>query len=144
MTHYPLEALATEIDKQWREKDGMNCTEICAIIRSTPLPDYYTRAAAMLETIRDEIGHGYGTGDIEHITSITVARLKDWDKSNGALGWKFKIGQKVRKKSGSWWKGRIVGIYSTTQTPRGYNVQFDDVENGPVQIYPQNALELDE
>lgn len=29
-----LEAAATAVDKAWREKGGINCTEVCAIIRS--------------------------------------------------------------------------------------------------------------
>ncbi|MFC3072404.1 hypothetical protein [Shinella pollutisoli] len=55
---------------------------------------------------------------------------------------KFKMGERVRKHSGSWWEGSVVGFYSTSQTPAGYCVQLDTVENGPVQIYPESALEL--
>ncbi|WP_430439041.1 hypothetical protein [Shinella sp.] len=55
---------------------------------------------------------------------------------------KFAIGDRVRKHSGSWWEGRVVGFYSTEQTPSGYCVQLDMVPNGPVQIYPEAALEL--
>jgi hypothetical protein len=56
-------------------------------------------------------------------------------------GWAFKFGQRVGKKTGSWWEGRVVGFYSTEQTPRGYCVQLEQI-NGPVQIYPESALEL--
>ncbi len=55
-------------------------------------------------------------------------------------GWEFADGDLVRKKSGSWWEGRVVGTYSTAQTPRGYAVQLDK-PFGPVQIYPESALE---
>lgn len=55
--------------------------------------------------------------------------------------WQFKTGDYVRKKSGSWWEGKVVGSYSTAQTPRGYCVQLEK-PNGPVQIYPESALEL--
>lgn len=55
-------------------------------------------------------------------------------------GWAFAEGDMVRKKSGSWWEGRIVGTYSTEQTPRGYAVQLDK-PFGPVQIYQESALE---
>ncbi|NTB01583.1 hypothetical protein [Agrobacterium tumefaciens] len=55
-------------------------------------------------------------------------------------GWAFAEGNLVRKKSGSWWEGRVVGTYSTEQTPRGYAVQLDK-PFGPVQIYPESALE---
>lgn len=54
----------------------------------------------------------------------------------------FHIKDRVRKKSGSWWEGTVVGTYSTEQTPEGYCVQLDHVPNGAVQIYPANALEL--
>lgn len=56
------------------------------------------------------------------------------------VGWAFAEGDLVRKKSGSWWEGRVVGTYSTKQTPRGYAVQLDK-PFGPVQIYPETALE---
>lgn len=53
---------------------------------------------------------------------------------------RFGFGALVGKHSGSWWEGRVVGFYSTAQTPVGYNVQLDMVPNGPVQIYPEAAL----
>ena len=56
------------------------------------------------------------------------------------LAGKFRMGDRVRKHSGSWWEGRIVGFYTTAQTPVGYCVQLDTVPNGPVQIYPEAAL----
>lgn len=55
-------------------------------------------------------------------------------------GSKFKLGDKVYKPYGSWWEGTVVGFYSTQQTPVGYCVQLD-MPNGPVQIYPEKALE---
>lgn len=52
-------------------------------------------------------------------------------------------GQKVRKKSGSYWEGEVVGHYSTKQTPRGVCVQLPTPEeNGPVQLYPESAFEI--
>ena len=53
----------------------------------------------------------------------------------------FKIGDSVRKKSGSSWEGRIVGTYSTELTPEGYAVE-SFAHKGSVQIYPVNALEV--
>jgi hypothetical protein len=54
---------------------------------------------------------------------------------------KFKLGDTVRKVSGSQWHGTIVGTYSTKLTPEGYAVEsFTEV--GSVQIYPAKALEL--
>ncbi len=57
------------------------------------------------------------------------------------IGFKWGVGTAVRKKSGSWWEGKIVGFYSTEQTPFGYCIQLDK-PFGPVQIYPETALEL--
>lgn len=56
-------------------------------------------------------------------------------------GWRFRFGDKVYKPKGSWWEGYVVGFYSTVQTPRGYAVQLE-ISNGPVQIYPEDALEF--
>lgn len=52
----------------------------------------------------------------------------------------FKIGDRVRKKSGSEWQGIIVGEYSTKLTPEGYAVE-SEYHAGSVQIYPVSALE---
>jgi hypothetical protein len=54
---------------------------------------------------------------------------------------KFKLGDLVKKVSGSQWHGVIVGTYSTELTPEGYAVE-SDTERGSVQIYPAKALEL--
>jgi hypothetical protein len=53
----------------------------------------------------------------------------------------MKLGDRVRKRSGSSWQGRIVGSYSTTLTPVGWCVESER-EPGSVQIYPEKALEL--
>lgn len=51
----------------------------------------------------------------------------------------FKLGDRVYKKSGSSWRGKVVGFYSTALTPVGYAVE-SDTESGSVQIYPEKAL----
>ena len=56
---------------------------------------------------------------------------------------KFKRGDRVRKKRGSEWRGRIVGVYSTELTPEGYCVE-SEAHKGSVQIYPATALEAAE
>ncbi|UVO20121.1 hypothetical protein KN217_07565 [Stutzerimonas stutzeri] len=53
---------------------------------------------------------------------------------------KFRLGDRVRKTSGSEWIGRIVGTYSTELTPEGYAVE-SEAHLGSVQIYPAKALE---
>lgn len=51
----------------------------------------------------------------------------------------FDIGARVEKKSGSSWRGIIVGSYSTDLTPIGWAVE-SETEKGSVQIYPEKAL----
>lgn len=51
------------------------------------------------------------------------------------------MGDRVRKKSGSYWQGSVVGWYSTKLTPEGYAVE-SEFHPGSVQIYPASALEL--
>jgi dihydrofolate reductase (trimethoprim resistance protein) len=51
----------------------------------------------------------------------------------------FKLGDFVQKKSGSSWRGKVVGFYATDMTPRGYCVESTN-EPGSVQIYPETAL----
>ena len=53
---------------------------------------------------------------------------------------KWKLGTRLRKKSGANWQGRVVGFYSTTLTPEGYAIESES-EKGSVQIYPDAALE---
>lgn len=55
-------------------------------------------------------------------------------------GFRWGRGTMLRKKSGSWWEGRVVGFYSTDDTPIGYAVQLDR-SHGPVQIFPEAAFE---
>jgi len=54
---------------------------------------------------------------------------------------KFRMGDLVKKSTGSEWEGRVVGWYSTEQTKEGYAVE-SEVHKGSVQIYPAKALEL--
>ena len=51
----------------------------------------------------------------------------------------FKRGERVTKKSGSSWTGRVVGFYSTELNPVGICVE-SETEKGSVQIYPAKAL----
>lgn len=52
----------------------------------------------------------------------------------------FRLGDRVQKRSGGCWRGRIVGGYRTALTPEGYAVE-SAYEPGSVQIYPVTALE---
>jgi len=53
----------------------------------------------------------------------------------------FRLGDRVQKRSGGYWRGRIVGGYQTSLTPEGYAVE-SAFEPGSVQIYPVGALEM--
>jgi R67 dihydrofolate reductase len=53
----------------------------------------------------------------------------------------FNRGDYVRKKSGAFWEGDVVGDYSTDQTADGVAVRLFGWPDGPVQIYPAAALE---
>jgi dihydrofolate reductase (trimethoprim resistance protein) len=53
----------------------------------------------------------------------------------------FEMGDLVKKKSGSQWRGKVCGFYKTELTPIGYCVE-SLFEPGSVQIYPGNALEI--
>ena len=53
---------------------------------------------------------------------------------------KFRMGDLVKKSTGSEWVGHVCGWYSTNQTPEGYAVESSAHRNS-VQIYPAKALE---
>ncbi len=53
---------------------------------------------------------------------------------------KFRLGDRVKKRKGSSWHGRVVGFYSTDLTRIGYAIESER-EPGSVQIYPESAIE---
>ncbi len=62
------------------------------------------------------------------------------DEAALAVGPRWRLGDYVAKKSGSSWRGRVVGGYSTDTTPNGYVVE-SWYERGSVQLWPEAALE---
>lgn len=54
--------------------------KIKKIVELATAASYYERTSVAFETMRETIGHGYGVGDIEHVTDIVKARLEDWDR----------------------------------------------------------------
>ena len=54
---------------------------------------------------------------------------------------KFRMGDLVKKSTGSEWIGRVVGWYSTEQTKEGYAVE-SGAHGNSLQLYPAKALEL--
>lgn len=65
---------------------------------------------------------------------MTYPYRPNWP-SNG-----YSYGDRVRKKSGSSWHGKVVGWYATDLTKLGWCVESER-EPGSVQIYPEAALE---
>lgn len=53
---------------------------------------------------------------------------------------RWQLGDKVRKKRGSSWRGTVCGFYNTPHTPQGYCVD-SAFEPGSVQVWPEAALE---
>jgi dihydrofolate reductase (trimethoprim resistance protein) len=53
---------------------------------------------------------------------------------------RYEIGDRLRKKRGWDWIGRVVGWYSTKLTPEGYAIE-SECHSGSVQNYPVDALE---
>lgn len=74
---------------------------------------------------------------------IRIAQLEAECEKLRALPGPFNIGDRVEKIKGSCRRGKVVGFYSTTLTPIGYNVESEN-EPGSVQIYPAWALEKKE
>lgn len=70
---------------------------------------------------------------------LTPGDFSDMIKEEAKSERQFKLGDRVAKKSGSSWHGRIVGFYSTDLTPIGYCVESER-ETGSVQLYPEAAL----
>lgn len=110
--------------------------------------------AAEIRKLRAEIGamskllHGEPpqNGSLVARLEALVERAAEMESRGTVLGvgeWDYALGDRVFKPKGSWWEGKIVGFYSTMQTPRGYAVQLQTSgDNGPVQIYPESALEF--
>lgn len=73
----------------------------------------------------------------------TGVRITDWDGGDNwhavFTGGKYRLGDTVRKASGSQWHGTVVGYYATDLTERGYAIE-SAYEKGSVQIYPEAAL----
>lgn len=77
----------------------------------------------------------------ERLRRVALERQIANSETPNIMEAKFKEGDRVTKKSGSNWTGRVVGTYSTSLTPEGYAVE-SETEHGSVQIYPATALIL--
>lgn len=112
------------------------------------------RAQDLTNMLRECVEKG-GTVDVGNFCAFLFARgerisTAPWDDAeatkaaliafNIPTGWKFGRGSFVKKRSGSSWRGRVVGFYSASLTNRGYAVE-SSLEPGNVQVYPEAALE---
>jgi hypothetical protein len=112
---------------------------------SGPLSRYYVRAGDG----KCELYRG-GKSDCEHVArklagafldgGLTAFGLYAAPIAQTAPQGKFRMGDLVKKSTGSEWEGRVVGWYSTEQTSEGYAVE-SEAHKGSVQIYPAKALE---
>lgn len=84
-------------------------------------------------------GEREAMNDLDRAIDEATAAIEAYDAGHRSRA--FEIGDRVEKKIGTWWAGKVVGYYSTADTPVGYCVQMDTVKHGPVQIYPEAALE---
>lgn len=117
-------------DLEWNVHKGLIGWKVCAV-------DCFGNEFARIDLKHDE------TEDSPRIVAYKgIKQIEYKHKILSAFCPKgeFSEGDFVKKKSGSWWEGNIVGYYSTKQTPEGYAVQLP-CPNGPVQIYPASALE---
>lgn len=87
------------------------------------------------DAMRHEFGKQLADAHLAKLAQVTAER------DAAVAGGKFKRGDRVRKTKGSAWQGLVVGSYSTSLNPEGYNVE-SECHPGSVQIYPANALEL--
>lgn len=90
-------------------------------------------------------GLQWSAGTDDYASARTNAAWAAWQEraarpAQTAPQGKFRMGDLVKKSTGSEWEGRVVGWYSTEQTPEGYAVESSAHRNS-VQIYPAKALE---
>ena len=78
-------------------------------------------------------------GNAQAAEALRLAAFELRATLSAPLG-KFRMGDLVKKSTGSEWVGRVCGWYSTNQTPEGYAVE-SEAHAGSVQIYPAKALE---
>lgn len=92
------------------------------------------------EAILDALHSGGYVGDDKELRELYQSLLDAAPIAQTAPQGKFRMGDLVKKSTGSEWEGRVVGWYSTTMTPEGYAVE-SEAHAGSVQIYPAKALE---
>ena len=150
---------------QWREigeGDWMACshswfrfceaspehdTRVVEVARPAQTEQQPSAAQQILDLIMEECRYWHGRDEARrgNFASLYAAAKELADNTapiaQTAPQGKFRMGDLVKKSTGSEWVGRVVGWYSTNQTPEGYAVE-SEAHAGSVQIYPAKALEL--
>jgi hypothetical protein len=117
--------------------------EAIAAAEKTPCVDVYFRPSLLTvlarsaerQSVAEELARllSQSNRDIRQLNAAPIAQT--------APQGKFRMGDLVKKSSGSEWEGRVVGYYRTEQTQEGYAVESSAHRNS-VQIYPAKALEV--
>lgn len=101
-------------------------------------------AGAALSNIAFNLAQRQGVTLDQIVCDTLSSARKSWDAARADLSakgaGKFRMGDLVKKSTGSEWVGHICGTYSTALTPEGYAVESSAHRNS-VQIYPAKALE---
>jgi hypothetical protein len=101
-------------------------------------------AGAALSNIAFNLAQRQGVTLDQIVCDTLSSARKSWDAARADLSakgaGKFRMGDLVKKSTGSEWEGHVCGWYSTNQTPEGYAVE-SEAHKGSVQIYPAKALE---
>lgn len=108
-------------------------------------PFWYAVVSEQAPTInsaikRLDVAQEFADSKREHWPDTRVVPLYAAPIAQTAPQGKFRMGDLVKKSTGSEWEGRVVGTYSTEQTKEGYAVE-SEAHAGSVQIYPAKALE---
>jgi hypothetical protein len=116
--------------------------EAIAAAEKTPCVDVYLRPSLLTilarsaerQSVAEELARllSQANCDIRQLNAAAIEQT--------APQGKFRMGDLVKKSSGSEWEGRVVGYYRTEQTQEGYAVESSAHRNS-VQIYPAKALE---
>ena len=122
-----------------RGDDAMGCPHLGASLEVLNMK-------AEIERLRKQIADDADDEalEVKHWANVAERQQKEIEQLRLSERWPFatfKEGDRVRKKSGSSWHGRVVGWYSTALTPEGYVVESER-EPGSAQIYPVAALEI--
>ena len=135
--------LSRSLEKAVAERDAL-AAELKALGPKGPsyMPNWTNHGAAIADPVFHQIRGIMGTqnwGQEDALRKAVLHALRTFESSPkpGA----FRLGDLVKKVSGSAWEGRIVGTYSTALTPEGYAVESAS-HPGSVQIYPAKALTL--